>query len=144
MCKVIRGIPLRGCTGLILSPPVLRSLQPGKNLAVLTFMRRHSATVPVFKAGLVGSNSENVGNDVATRCILMALNESKCVCGRPGPRWESLQRSPNSLAELGDWGREEGKGREGRDGRDGEGRKGKGRSTPPSSKNSGYGLASSH
>ena len=56
-----------------------------------------------------------------------------------------LTALPNSLAELGDWGREEGKGREGRDGRDGEGRKGKGRSTPPTEQKFWlYDLASSH
>ena len=113
------------------------------------FRRRHNATV--FKAGLAGSNLRNFGNDVTTRCILRALNASKCVCGRGsapprGPRWGAHSAPPSPLAGFGGGvgGGEEGKGkekeRERGKGRGGEGRKGrKVKVTPPPSINSGYG-----
>jgi len=67
---------------------------------------------------------------------LRAVNASKCVFAaghRPGPRWGSLQCSPDPLALFGgkEWDRKwrEGEGKEGRERREkeGEGEEGKGR-----------------
>jgi len=68
--------------------------------------------------------------DVATRCVLRAVKASTVkmrvrpgLC--PGPRWGSLQRSPDPLAGFGEkeWGREgrEGGGKAGRERREREG-----------------------
>jgi len=63
---------------------------------------------------------------------------------RPGPRWESLQRSQDPLAGFGGGegriGRGLERGTERKGGRE-KGREGKGKGRSPSSKNSGYGLA---
>ena len=110
--------------------PVLRSLRPGKDLADLTFWRRHSATV--FKADLAGSNPGNVGKDVvAMRCIPRALNASKCVCGQGSVSLPAGGAYSAPQTPLAGWiwgveggkgkGRRKGKGRGGEEGKEWEG-----------------------
>ena len=83
--------------------------------------------------------------DVAIRCVLRAVNASKCVCGR-GSAWTplgELTALPKLLAGFGEGVEKggEGKGRE-KKGEEGE-RKGRGRevkTNKQTNKNSGYGL----
>jgi len=84
-----------------------------------------------FILPLIAMLTKESCRNAATRCVLRAYNAAKCDCGRgsapdlrPGPRWESLQRSSGPLAGF--KGAAGGRGTEGMEGKKREVREGGG------------------
>jgi len=60
-----------------------------------------------YLRGLAGSPPVNVGEDVATKCVLRAVNASKCVCGRGSAREPTRGTHSSTPDPLAGFGRKE-------------------------------------